>query len=120
MPRRSAVPSEAYDTDEPELPDDAAAVVWAVQPGNNKGFHLGGPRRHAEHLPDDIDLSDTNEGREPTIVFEPGEEIPVPIAEDLYPDWHDRMAVFDADGDRVGERGESEVKEAIRLWRHGE
>jgi hypothetical protein len=107
---------DPHDKDEEGLPEGTETVIWAASPHANSGWHLNNPRDYSQYLPDDLDLSDTEKGLQPTIIYEPGDEIPLPVAEDYFADW-DEMIAFDADGTRLGESSRRQSEEAVRLWR---
>lgn len=113
---------ENTDTEDTEatLPDGTETVIWAA---TGSGFNLGNVSDYPEEcFPDDLDLSPVPsrvEGTtEPTITFEPGDEIPLPVAEDQWPDWNDRMAALDSDGNRLDSTGgHSFDPGAVEKWR---
>ncbi|WP_372479697.1 hypothetical protein ACAH01_14755 [Halomicrobium sp. HM KBTZ05] len=107
---------------EPEqvLPEGTETVIWAATAGD---FHLGNPSDYPEDcFPEELDLSPVParvEGTtDPTIAFEAGEEMPLPVAEDQWSDWHDRMIALDSDGNRVDSTGGSSLDlAALEKWR---
>lgn len=104
----------------PALPDEAEAVIWAASSGD---FRLGNPSDYPEEcFPEEIDLSPVPariEGEtDPTVRYEAGEEFPLPVAEDLWPNWHDRMVALDSEGNRVDSSdGKNVNTDAVERWR---
>jgi hypothetical protein len=71
---------------------------------------------------DDVDLSEyvDDDNDEPiekvTVVFEPGDEIPVPVAADgTYNSFTEMFACFDADGNRL-DGSSVRTDQAVRQW----
>lgn len=72
---------------------------------------------------DDVDLSEyVDEDEDPgnvTVMFEPGDELPLPVAADgTYRAHNDRLAAFDADGNRL-DGSTAETNEGVRKWKAG-
>ena len=69
-------------------------------------------KRYAEHLPDELDL----DGRtgpfnsSPSVTFEPGDEVPLPIARDCWKAFGDKVGCLDENGTRVDRKSEIEEK----------
>jgi len=102
-----------------QLPEQAETVIWAAE----GGFNLGNVGDYPEDcFSDDLDLSPVPariEGETlPTIHYEFGEELPLPVAKDQWPDWHDRMIAIDGNGRRVDSTSSSSLNlEALERWR---
>jgi hypothetical protein len=107
------------------LPDDAAAVVWVGPDGRSdlNGWILNGWRRFASESyaypsnDTDPDAFPPISADQERVLYEPGDEIPLVVADVYYQDWTRYMAVFDADGNRLDEPRLRENKDAIERWR---
>lgn len=116
MPRTEQAVTTEDDT--PDFPEGANTYVWS----GAGGFRCGNAEDYADDLPDDVELSPVpargrDEERMPTVVFDPGDELPEALARDIWESFNDRVAVFDAAGDRVGSPGEREDAAAVKRWR---
>lgn len=106
------------ETVEDPLPEGTETVVWVA----GGDFRLRNCSEYDEDIfPDDVDLSPVKgrSGREtdPTIIYDPGDELPLPVARDIWPSFNDRMAAFDVDDRRLDERGGNEDRAALEQWR---
>ncbi|RLM47532.1 hypothetical protein DVK00_03215 [Haloarcula sp. Atlit-47R] len=108
------------DSEEDRLPEGTTTVIWAAVSG---GFRLGNPDKYPEEcFPDDLDLSPVparfDGTTSPTVTYEPGEELPLPVAKDIWPDWSERMIAINNDGKRVDSTGDKNLSpEALERWR---
>lgn len=58
-------------------------------------------KRYAEYLPNDLELEENDSrGTNPSVTFEPGDEVPLEIARDAWKAFADRVACFDGHGTR--------------------
>jgi len=102
--------STAESSEEPTFPEDADTVLWVAK----DGFHLNNPEDYEECLPEDLDISDTENAQ---IIFDVRDELPIPIARDFWDTGFRRyMAAFDADGERLDEPDRRENRRAIKRW----
>ena len=102
MPQKIDPESPTNQTGNEELPDEAESVYWA----GDGGFNLNNPEDYDESIfPDDLDLSEvparTRGSTSPTIRYQRGEELPIPIANDIWHSFNDRMVVLNGNGDRI-------------------
>ncbi len=109
------IPDTSDELDVP-FPEDAAAYVWAA----DSEFRCGNPGDYVDELPDELDLSriEVNDReRFPAIEFEPGDELPPSLARDIWLSFHDRIAVFDEDQQRVDTvSSRNESQRALERW----
>jgi len=103
--------SEIISQEKETPPEGTATVVWAGAPDSAFRFP---PERYEECVPDDFDFSEDRRGIPPRILIDPGEEVPLPVAEDH---WHGHtdMVAFDEDGNRLDNR-EASNPAAIDHW----
>ncbi len=99
------------------LPDGTEIVVWL----GGSDFRLNNCSEYDKEIfPDELDLSpvDGRRGNEtdPTIIYEPGDELPLPVARDQWKYHSDRMAAFDDDKRRLDESTKGENRSAIDQW----
>ncbi|GGC63414.1 hypothetical protein [Haloferax sulfurifontis] len=101
------------------LPDGVESAVWA----GDSGLRCTNPTDYEDFFGDDVDLSPVTkpDGREgpPTVVFEPGDELPLEMAQGLYSSFSDRVIAFDGDGNRLDRPDESENETAVAQWTSG-
>lgn len=105
-------------TVEDALPSGAETVVWV----SDSDFHLYNAGDYDEEIfPDDLDLSPVparyDGETDPTIIYEAGDEVPLPVARDNWAGWHGSMAAFDVDNRRLDEPGRNEDSSALKLWK---
>ena len=58
-------------------------------------------QRFAEHLPDDVNFDALESTRNPSVLFEPGDLVPLPIAREGWKAFKDRVALLDEHGVRL-------------------
>lgn len=123
MPRTErSRPSPSSDDGRPSLPEGTEHVVVIGSGDNAWGSNPDEYRVPAVRLAryDDVDLSEyVDEDEDPenvTVFFEPGDELPLPVARDgTYRSFSEMFACFDADGNRL-DASEANVDEGVRQW----
>jgi len=122
MPRaeRSDRPSHSDDS-RPSLPEGTEHVVVLEQPNRTAPEYRVPAQRLAEY--DDVEISEyVDEDENPesvTVLFEPGDELPLPVARDgSYRSFSEMFACFDSDGNRL-DSDAAETNAGVRKWRSG-
>jgi len=101
------------DEDVQELPENADTVVWAQE---KDGFRCNNVGDYEQYLSDDLLETDPDKEGYKTVVFSPGDEMPLPMAEDIFGAMEHFMAVFDDEGNNL-HRGEQVDAHAIERWK---
>jgi hypothetical protein len=118
---RSTTPNReagGADREEITLPEETEHVVVKEQP-NRQAPEYRMPASRLQQY-DDVDLSEYVDDEEKiekvTVVFEPGDEIPVSVAADgTYDSFTEMFACFDADGNRL-DGNSVRTDQAVRQW----
>lgn len=89
---------------EDPLPEEAETAVWV----GHGPFHCHNPRDYEDDpLMEDVDLQSQpkafrpDEDGQPTVLFDPGEPIPLGLARDCWADMSGEIALVDSDGVRL-------------------
>lgn len=101
---------------EEQLPAGTETVVW----GASSPFRCNNASEYPEDCWDeDLDLSPVENRRgnmvDPTIVFSPGDEMPLPVAGDIFRSFSDSMVCLDKDNNPV-HSGENAQANAFDRW----
>lgn len=127
MPRAEHSDAPSTDRERPSLPEGTEHVVVVDPTGGPSQAAAPEIRVPATRLEqyDDVDLSEyVGEDEDPgnvTVLFEPGDELPIPVAADgTYRAHNDRLAAFDADGERLDRAGRGNTEDGVRQWQAGQ
>jgi len=107
------------ENEDPDLPEGTAHVVVLEQP-NRQAPEYRMPANRLQRY-DTVDVEEyidaDEDPEEVTVLFEPGDELPLAVAADgTYSSFARMFACFDADGNRL-DRTANGSNEAVRRWK---
>lgn len=126
MPRAERSDRSTSSDDRPSLPEGTEHVVVLGHNHTVSGKNPNEYRCPAARLAryDDVDVSEyVDEDEDPenvTVVFGPGDELPLPLAADgTYRAFSDMFACLSADGERLDSAGAGNVDGGVQQWKAG-